>query len=348
MCNYIRQHSNKELFDYFKTVSSSYPHFIDKYINAQDLKRLSDIGQFCGCDYTKLFNVKYWYSRLDHSIICALMTWNFTKDKKQTLAALFHDLGTPAFSHCVDFLLGDYLNQESAEINIGKIISESETLTSYLEDDNITVEDVSYLEKYTILENKKPKLCIDRLDGVFHTGLIWKQFWSLDDIKYIYSNIVVLKNEDGEDELGFNDLSSAFKFFEGVYKYSMVLQQNEDKFTLQFIGDSLKYIIDSGVLTIDDLYKLSEKEIVDLIKINDNRKISWDTFTNATKLHKSKNKPNVDYFVSVDSKKRYVIPLCLNDGNVVRLNTISSECQKLLDDYMNYSDSKYCYILDEN
>jgi len=348
MSNYIEQHSNIELFKYFKTASSSYPHFIDKYINTPELKRLGGIGFFCGCDYTKLFDIKYWYSRLDHSIICALMTWSFTKDKQQTLAALFHDLGTPAFSHCIDFLLGDSINQESAEIDIEKIINGSDILMEYLDDDNVSIEDISYLEKYTILENKKPKLCIDRLDGVFSTGIIWKQFWTIDDVKYIYSNIVVLKNEDGEDELGFNDLSSAFKFFEGIYKYSIVLQQNEDKFTLRFISDSLKYLSEAKLITIDELYKLSEKEVVNLIKLHDNRETSWNMFVNATKLHRSNKKPNVNYFISIDSKKRYVIPLVLHEGIVVRLNTVSSECQTLLDDYMNYNDSKYCYITDEN
>jgi HD superfamily phosphohydrolase len=38
-----------------------------------------------------------------------------TKDKKQTLCALFHDLGTPAFSHVVDFMFNDPTNQASSE-----------------------------------------------------------------------------------------------------------------------------------------------------------------------------------------------------------------------------------------
>ena len=344
MTNYINKHSNKELIEYFRTMSSSYPHFLDKYIDTPLLQRLYGIGQFCGCDYTKLYNIKYWYSRLDHSIICALMTWNFTKDKKQTLAALFHDLGTPAFSHCIDFLLGDSINQESAERNIEQIINESSILTDYLMEDNVSISDIVNLEKYSVLENKKPKLCIDRLDGVLHTGLIWMQFWNIEDIKYIYSNILVLKNEDGEDEIGFKDINSAFKFFEGSYQYSMVLQQNENKFTLQFISDCLKYLINVGWLSIEKLYESSENDIINIIKLDSSRKASWDIFTNATSLKRSDEKPAVDYYVSIESKKRYVVPLCIHEGIVARLNTVSSECQKLLDDYMNFNDSKYCYI----
>ena len=55
------------------------------------------------------------YSSLDHSIAVALIVWRFTHDKKQTFAGLFHDISTPAFKHCVDFMNGDYLKQESTE-----------------------------------------------------------------------------------------------------------------------------------------------------------------------------------------------------------------------------------------
>ena len=41
--------------------------------------------------------------------------YKLTKDKKATLAGLFHDIATPSFKHCVDFLNGDYMTQESTE-----------------------------------------------------------------------------------------------------------------------------------------------------------------------------------------------------------------------------------------
>ena len=171
--NYIDKLENEEIKKYFKMLSKEYPIFIDKYINTKELQRLKHIGQFCGCDYTKLYSCKYWYSRLDHSIACALMTYNFTKNKTQTLGALFHDLGTPAFSHCIDFLLNDSENQESSEKSIDEIISNSKEILKLLEKDNIEVYDVTNIDKYTILENQKPKLCVDRLEGVLHTALIW-------------------------------------------------------------------------------------------------------------------------------------------------------------------------------
>jgi len=342
--SYIENHANDELREYFNILSPSYPHFLDKYINTPEMRRLHSVGFFCGLDYTKLHSVKYWYSRFDHSIACALMTWNFTNDKKQTIAALLHDLGTPAFSHCIDYLFGDIENQESSEISVEKILKDSELLMSYFDMDKIKISDVISLEKYTVLENKKPKLCVDRLDGVLTTGLIYKQFFMTDEIKDIYNSIVILKNEDNEDELGFKDINSAYRFFEAVYKYSMALLVNENKYALQFTSDCLKYLVDIGKISIESLYKHSEKDIISLIANDSKLKESWQIFRNASMIKRSDDIPAVDYYVSVDAKKRYVIPLCLNDGNCVRLNTVSKECQRLLDDYMNFEDSKYCFI----
>ena len=125
---------NEEIKKYYNILcNGNYPSFINKYLKVKELERLKEIGQFCGCDYNKLYNIKYWYSRYDHSIAVALMTWNFTKDKTQTIAALFHDLGTPAFSHCIDYLFGDSVKQESSEKSVFEIINKSIEIKKLLE-----------------------------------------------------------------------------------------------------------------------------------------------------------------------------------------------------------------------
>ena len=64
----------------------------------------------CGTIYSKMYN-QMWYSSLEHSIAVALIIWHFTKDKKQTLSGLFHDIATPVFKHSIDFM-----NKEKARI----------------------------------------------------------------------------------------------------------------------------------------------------------------------------------------------------------------------------------------
>ena len=153
-------------------IDNEYPYFIDKYLQAQTLCRLKDVTQFCGCDYTKLYSPLFLFTRFDHSLVVAHMTWHFTHDKKATIAALLHDVGTPCFAHCIDYVFGDYWNQESSEKDIIDIIKQDSMLQHCLEDDRISLDDLQDLAKYPILENKSPKLCTDRLDGVLHTCYI--------------------------------------------------------------------------------------------------------------------------------------------------------------------------------
>lgn len=100
------------------------------------------------------------------------MTWHFTHDNKATIAALLHDVGTPCFAHTIDYVFGDYLEQESSEKDIIELIKNEKELISYLNEDDIFLRYLQDLTKYPVLENKTPKLCTDSLDGVLHTCYI--------------------------------------------------------------------------------------------------------------------------------------------------------------------------------
>ena len=107
--------SDFDLERYYKILCPEYPDFLNPYVALPIMQRLGGIGLLCGTDWTPLFHNKFFYSRLNHSVGVALIIWNFTKDKKQTLAGLFHDISTPVFKHCIDFMNGDHEKQESTE-----------------------------------------------------------------------------------------------------------------------------------------------------------------------------------------------------------------------------------------
>ena len=96
---------NEEVREYFKILSPEFPTWLLEYIDTPEMQRIHGTSMSCGTDYSKLFNIKYWYSNLDHSVGVALIVWHFTHDKKQTLAGLFHDIATPTFKHCIDFMI---------------------------------------------------------------------------------------------------------------------------------------------------------------------------------------------------------------------------------------------------
>lgn len=322
-------------------IDEDYPKFIDKYLNTKTLERLKYITQFCGCDYTQLYSPLFLYTRFDHSLVVAHMTWHFTHNKKEAIAALLHDIGTPCFAHTIDYVFGDYLNQESSEKNIIDIIKKDEELYDYLKDDKITLEDLNCLDNYNILENKSPKLCTDRLDGVLHTCYIWLHTHSLDAIKNVYDNIIVLKNEDGKLEIGFNDVEIAENFVDMVFNYAKELQGNTDKFVMKYVSEIVKNACNNKLIILEDLYNKKED---DLCSIFSKSFKSWNYFNNATSIKNSENKPLNNFYISFETKKRNTIPLVKCNNKIIRINEISNYAKEIYERLNKFKDYKYAYV----
>ena len=185
----------KLINEYFNMLSPDYPKWLDEYINTERMQKQKYISVTCGKVYAKLFDYNN-YSSLDHSIGVALIIWHFTHDKKQTLSGLFHDIATPAFKHCVDFLNGDYMNQESTEELTKTLIENSEDIMQLLKRDNIKVEEVCDYHIYPIADNDTPMLSADRLEYSLSNDFLVYKFNTLDNIKRIYNDIEIQTNEN--------------------------------------------------------------------------------------------------------------------------------------------------------
>ena len=119
---------DKKVLDYFNVLEPNFPEWLNDYIETKELLKQRYISVTCGTIYSDLFESDFFFSSLDHSVAVALIVWHFTHDKKQTLSGLFHDIATPVFKHCVDFLNGDYMTQESTEDLTSKIIGSSKEI----------------------------------------------------------------------------------------------------------------------------------------------------------------------------------------------------------------------------
>lgn len=322
-------------------IDKEYPSFIDKYLKTNTMQRLKHITQFCGCDYTKLYNPLFLFTRYDHSLIVAHMTWHFSHNKKETIISLLHDVGTPCFSHTIDYVLGDYENQESSEKNIKNIIKLDKELLLYLKEDQIDLEDFDNLSLYHILENSSPKLCTDRLDGVLHTAYIWIHSHSLDQIKRVYDDLVVLKNEDNIDEMGFKTQSIAEEFTNMVYKYSIELQGNKDKYVMEYISRLVKESVSKKLISLDDLYIKKEIEICNIFNNNFE---SWKTFNKEDKIISTNKLPKDHLYISINTKKRKTIPLISAKDRNKRITEVSKYSKKIYDDIEKHKDKTYAYI----
>ena len=337
---------NETIKEYFKVLSDEIPNFLYDYINTSAMKRIGKIGCGCGTEYTKIFNNKFFYSNLEHSIGVALIIWNFTRDKKQTIAGLFHDISTPVFKHCIDFMNGDHETQESTEELTTYMIKNSNEIMELLERDNIKINEVDNYHIYPIADNNTPKLSADRLEYTFSNGLYFKEVWDIKRIKEIYSNIEIQINEEGIQELGFKDKNIAEKFIDGASKLWPLWVSNEDKLVMQFLADIVKKMFEENLLTKKDLYTLSEKEVIDKIENCTNERISkcFKLFRNSTKILESDSPIFDKYCVSITAKRRYIVPLVKYANYYKRVNEISDFAKEKIDEYLNFKTKKYAHL----
>lgn len=334
---------NDEIKAYFKILCSEFPSWLNDYINTPEMYRISKISMSCGTDYSKCFNVKYWYSNLEHSVGVALIIWNFTHDKKQTLAGLFHDIATPVFKHCIDFMNGDSEKQESTEERTTDIIKNSKKIMTLLKRDGIKLEEVNDYKIYPIADNDTPKLSADRFEYTFSSGLTFFRVWELDKIKKVYDNVVITKNEDNIDELAFKDKEICEEYINIISKLWPEWISDKDRTVMQFLADMCKSMNIAGYLSINDLYELSEEEIINKFTNCEDEYIknAWLEFRKTDKVYSSNQKVEDKYCVNVKSKTRYVIPLVITKGKVNRIIDISIEAKEKIDKYLTIPKGGY-------
>ena len=251
------------------------PDFLIKYIQTPSLLRLKKVGYFCGMDYASkdIYNFSEYVSRYDHSLTVSLLVYKLTKNKIATLAGLFHDIATPCFSHVIDYMNKDYEKQESTEKYTERILRSDEYLKKCLQEDNIEMDDIVDFKKYTIVDNERPKVCADRIDGVILTGIGWTKNINNEDIKQIVDDLCIYRNEDNEEEIGFKKQSVATKVLEVSKSIDIYCHSKEDNYMMELLAEITKLSIDKKYISYDNLYFYHEEEIFSLWKEKKDKKL---------------------------------------------------------------------------
>ena len=329
----------KEIKDYFAILEPNFPEWLNEYIDTKELLSQQYISVTCGTIYSNLFESDFFFSSLDHSVAVALIVWHFTHDKKQTLSGLFHDIATPVFKHCVDFLNGDYMNQESTEDLTTEIIKNSKEIMALLKRDNIEISEVDNYHLYPIADNNTPKLSADRLEYSLSNALFTYKLLDIKSIKEIYDDIEIQNNEEIEMELGFKTKKVARNFVKVTSRLSIIYREDRTRYSMQFIADILKKLSDESKISKKDLYELKESDVIDIIESSKYKNI-FNLWRNAKKVKISKEKPENVYYVHHGAKVRYINPLF----NGKRISKCCKIANKMIEDNLAYDMNNYVYL----
>ena len=212
-----------------------------------------------------------------------------------------------------------------------------------LKRDGIKVEEVNDYHIYPIADNDTPMLSADRLEYTLSNGLgVRKKVWNLNDIKEIYDNIEIQKNEQGIDELGFKDKTIAEKFVKGMRILSNSYIDNKTKLSMQFLADIMKNMSNQKLITKKELYELSEKEVIEKIEncTYDNISKKFNFWKNACEIKESDKEVKDKYCVSINAKIRYINPLV----NGKRVSEISEIAKEEIQKAVEFKTQKYAYL----
>ena len=330
---------NKEIKEYFKILEPNFPEWLNEYIDTKELLSQQYISITCGTIYSNLFESEFFFSSLDHSVAVALIVWHFTHDKKQALSGLFHDIATPAFKHCVDFLNDDYMTQESTEDLTTEIIKNSKEIMSLLKRDNIDISEVDDYHIYPIADNDTPKLSADRLEYSLSNALFTYKLLDIESIKEIYEDIEIQKNEENEIELGFKTKKIARDFVKVTSRLSVIYREDRTRYSMQLIADILKRLNNENKISKKDLYELKDSDVIKIIESSKYNEI-FNIWKNAKKVKVSDQEPKNVYYVHHEAKIRYIDPLFKGE----RISKCCKIAKKMIDNNLSYNMDKYVYL----
>ena len=281
---------------------------IDNIIHSEPLQRLKNIHQG-GAMFLAYPAIKT--SRFEHSLgVCNLIRI-LGGDEKEQIAGLLHDISHTAFSHVVDYVLGDreedfhekhklrFLLNEGLVLNLRSLGLEPE---EFLEDD-----------KFHLLEADHPALCADRIDYTLRDLIAWGKISQLEAQQFINSLQVI------EDKIVVKSINLG-EWFKDNYEYlnHYIFRDRKNILANAELAKLIKKALLINALCLEDLFN-DDNFVMNIIQKNVLLKED---------LKQIKN--NLDREVAPDLKfkDRIVDPLVIDDEQIKLL----SECHGIKSD----------------
>ena len=289
----------------------SLPASVYEACQSKAMQRIRKIDMNCGLNYTRfpVFSSMEPYTRYEHSVAVAALIYHFTGDEIQSLAGLFHDISTPVFSHVVDFMKGDHMVQETTESPTVSFIQNDPVIMEILTRRSISLDQVSDYHQYPIADNDSPKLSCDRLEYTLG-NMVNYGFVPSDTVTAFLQNLRIGKNEEGMEELQFQDPKTALHFAELALRCGKIYSGEEDRYAMETLALLLKNAVMSGILSETDLYT-TEEQVIQKLEHSD-LKQDWQQFCGLYKITEGSSKDGLN----INAKRRYIDPYIQDQGRV--------------------------------
>jgi HD superfamily phosphohydrolase len=286
-------------------------------INSVPVQRLKEVSQFgMPEEYYHLPS----FSRFEHSIGVMILLRRLGAGLEEQIAGLLHDVSHTAFSHVIDWVLGDSTKEDYQDKTLLKTFEET-GIKNILETYGFNCKKIAAIENYSLLEQSIPHLCADRVD------------YSLREIKFLHSErdaekiLKNLKNINGKMVLASVETARLLaRYYNNLNKEHWAGDQAKTRYHI--LANVLKKAIKEKIISIEDLMK-TDKELMKLLNKSNHEEIvsGLNLLKNGFYLKKTDKKG-----ISLQKKFRYLDPEVFHNGKIISLSEFSEEYKKILEE----------------
>jgi len=294
---------------------------IIELINSPGMQRLKGVGQY---STWRLMNPKLDTTRFEHSLGVYCLLKKFRASFEEQIAGLLHDLNHTAFSHVVDYVLGDPETQDYGDLKHKEILMNS-NIPSILEKSNISPEKISDYHSFGLLERDLPDLCCDRIDYCLRDSVCYglidqKKANQILNGLMVYNGEIICK-----DKIYAKEISKIFLYMSKVLwsneiqsgSFLLLAKAIKTAFKKRILNEENLYTTDNNLYSV--LANSNNKEIIKLIKPIDKGKIIKGT------------KKDHDFYAK--AKVRYIDPKFLEKGKLIKLSEVDKDYKKSYQEY---------------
>lgn len=259
------------------------------------------------------------FSRFEHSIGVFLLLRKLGANLHEQIAGLIHDISHTAFSHVIDWVIGDPSKENHQDNTFLEILEKSE-IPKILAKHEIDIKKISDLDLFTMLEQEAPSLCADRIDYSLRE-LITLGY--AQEVKKIIKN---LSTKNGQIVFISKETAETF-----AKKYAMLQKENwagkESKARYHILAEILKIALEEKYITLEDFHK-TDKEILNMLYKTEKQEI----LDGLKKLKKGFDiiETNDEKSIPLKKKFRYVDPEVLIENEIKNLSSLSKSYKQFI------------------
>ena len=292
-------------------------------INSKTLQRLKGISQMGMPDE---YYHKKGFSRYEHCVGVMLLLRKLGASLPEQIAGLLHDVSHTAFSHLIDWVIGDPTKENYQDDNFKNFIDKSD-IPKILNKYGFDVDDICNLDKFSLLENEAPNICADRVDYSLREIV---NFESKDKFKLILESLI-----DYQGTITFNSIKAA-----EIFAFDFARCQKEHwaglpaKARYHILASALKIALHKKIITEKDFWK-TDQEVLKLLI--DSKDVEVLKFLEMLKLGFVIKSSTDKSGILLRKKFRYVDPFVLTSNGLFKVSELSSNYKKSLELQKNES-----------